>query len=61
MLPLTGGKKILEEIVSEEKGASFNWWKKILEEIVSKEKGACLNWWKKKCGGNSEQGKSCFP
>ena len=40
--------------MSEEKGASFNWWKKILEDIVSKEKGACLNWWEKKSGGNSE-------
>ena len=53
MLALTGGKKILEEIVSKEKGASLNWWKKILEEIVSKEKGAFLNWWKKS-EGNSE-------
>ena len=28
MLALTGGKKILEEIVSKEKGACLNWWKK---------------------------------
>ena len=28
MLPLTGGKKILEEIASKEKGAFLNWWKK---------------------------------